>query len=214
MKKTISAMVLVLASQAPAFAAVWGAFRDDGCKDVGNGVKVRVYKSILWDIPWGADWEIACANTPATLDGVYFPRPTTCEKSSILQPLAVIASVLGTIAFVGGTGGLGLLPATAGYYGLASGLTGSTSLILAGSGAGALNMWGGFYVLGKCGNPPESTFKLGTGPEIYYSNGQGHYCQYENPTELWRMTRGNPNIKDWYGRINDYKMSFDGYCKG
>ncbi len=58
-------------------AANWGSFQDDGCVCEG----FRQYSAILWNIPWGASWEQACANQPATIDGQYFSSPTRCVNN-------------------------------------------------------------------------------------------------------------------------------------
>ncbi len=56
----------------------WGSFQKDDCRDSGK----RQYAAILWDIPWGASWEGACAQTPATLDGTFFAHPTRCVNDT------------------------------------------------------------------------------------------------------------------------------------
>lgn len=38
----------------------WGNFRPEHCTRTG----FRQHSAILWDIPWGASWERACATTP------------------------------------------------------------------------------------------------------------------------------------------------------
>jgi len=126
--------LIIVGASSPAMAAHWGEFRDDGIQDLGNGRKVRVYQAILWDIPWGHSWEDACANKPADINGIHFDRPTACAKSSILQPIsAILAGVrLASLSFPP----LGVAAAVASV--------GTSTLNL--SGAGALNMWGIFYV--------------------------------------------------------------------
>ncbi|HET9451879.1 MAG TPA: membrane dipeptidase, partial [Aggregicoccus sp.] len=58
-------------------APTWGSFQDDGCRVEG----VRQYSSILWNIPNGYSWEAACAETPATVAGQYFSRPSRCVNT-------------------------------------------------------------------------------------------------------------------------------------
>ncbi|MDQ8036167.1 MAG: GYF domain-containing protein [Pedobacter sp.] len=55
----------------------WGPFKRDGIVRPG----VRQYSSILWGIPFGQSWENACANMPATINGIYFPRPSRCKNT-------------------------------------------------------------------------------------------------------------------------------------
>ncbi|GLQ34931.1 hypothetical protein GCM10007939_12140 [Amylibacter marinus] len=54
----------------------WGPVKADAC----NGGK-RQYSAILWDIPWGHDWEKACFSHPNTINGHYFARPHRCKNS-------------------------------------------------------------------------------------------------------------------------------------
>ena len=70
---------VVLMNSAIAQAAYWGDLRDNGCKE--NGEKFHSYSAILWDIPWGASWEKACANTPLSVGGYYFSHPSECVKT-------------------------------------------------------------------------------------------------------------------------------------
>ena len=62
--------ILLLSSQA--LAVNWGSLKDDGCKSTG----FRQFSAILWNIPWGANWESACASTPV-LD---WGTPTRCKN--------------------------------------------------------------------------------------------------------------------------------------
>ncbi len=59
---------LLLSSQA--HAANWGDLKDDGCK----GANVHRFSAVLWNIPWGSNWEATCAETPI-LD---WGPPTRC----------------------------------------------------------------------------------------------------------------------------------------
>lgn len=79
MTRYIMAAVLsfVLAVPAIAEAANWGSFKSDEC----TGIGYRQYSAILWNIPWGYSWERACAETPATINGHYFSRPTRCVNT-------------------------------------------------------------------------------------------------------------------------------------
>jgi len=58
--------VLFAASLAFASAAQaevrWGDWKKDGCSKPGY----RQYSSVLWDIPWGASWEMTCSKTGVT----------------------------------------------------------------------------------------------------------------------------------------------------
>jgi hypothetical protein len=63
MRKFILAAFTFLLSVPSAYAANWGEFKDDGCAKIENGVAYRKYSAILWDIPWGQNWEQACHNT-------------------------------------------------------------------------------------------------------------------------------------------------------
>lgn len=114
--------------------AHWGDFRDDGIHDIGNGRKVRIYQAILWDIPWGDSWEVACACQPADINGVHFDHPTACVKSSILQPISAILAVVSLV-------GIAFPP-----VGIAAAVAGAATVMLDLGGVGALNMWGIFYV--------------------------------------------------------------------
>jgi hypothetical protein len=59
-KAPISAVVLMLSLSSVAQAGVhWGKWKRDGCTKPGY----RQYSSILWDIPWGASWEMTCTKT-------------------------------------------------------------------------------------------------------------------------------------------------------
>jgi hypothetical protein len=63
--------ILLLSSQA--LASNWDPnYQDNGCITTG----VRKYSSRLWNIPWGADWELACANKSWGGWG----KPTLCRN--------------------------------------------------------------------------------------------------------------------------------------
>lgn len=64
-------LVFLMSSQA--HAVNWGALKDDGCKSTG----FRQFSAILWNIPHGANWEAACAQTPV-LD---WGPPTRCKNT-------------------------------------------------------------------------------------------------------------------------------------
>jgi len=56
-----SAMAVLLAVSGTAQAGVhWGDWKRDACTKPGY----RQYSSVLWDIPWGASWELTCTQTP------------------------------------------------------------------------------------------------------------------------------------------------------
>ncbi len=57
----------------------WDPVKDDGCV----GMKKRKYSAIIQNVLWGNSWEAACANTPNTVAGVYFPSPTHCVNVGI-----------------------------------------------------------------------------------------------------------------------------------
>ncbi len=44
---------------------------------------IRVYSAILWDIPWGASWESACKQAPATVGGMSLSHPSVCVNYGI-----------------------------------------------------------------------------------------------------------------------------------
>jgi hypothetical protein len=43
----------------------WGDFKKDSCTSIHN----RQYSSVLWDIPFGQNWDAACRATAATIGG-------------------------------------------------------------------------------------------------------------------------------------------------
>jgi|SRR5689334_15071859 hypothetical protein len=64
--------------QSTAALATWGTFQRDMCTYVGK----RQYSSILWNIPWGADWATACRNTSGTpVPGVTM-LPSRCVQNT------------------------------------------------------------------------------------------------------------------------------------
>jgi len=75
--KIISLSIVLLFLQKLTFCAHWGAFQDDGCK----GDCMRQKSSILWGI--SGSWETACQNQPATVDNIYFDRPTRCVNTGV-----------------------------------------------------------------------------------------------------------------------------------
>jgi hypothetical protein len=132
------ALLGVIAFATPAMAAQhWGSFRDDGCVKYKEG-KYRVFKSVLWGIPWGHSWEVACSKMPATItlrkEKVHFTHPTACVKASVVDALSITGAVLGV-------GGVAYPPA-----GVVGAVLGVTTVALDKSGGGGINMWGVFYV--------------------------------------------------------------------
>jgi len=119
----------------------WGTFKDNGCVSF-NGRKIRIYSSVLWGIPWGDSWELACSNVPASVTmpgwkkGVYFSHPTLCVTASAVDALA-------TVSFVLDVGGLATAQPELAVGGA---LVGATALFMHNAGAGGLNEWGVFYV--------------------------------------------------------------------
>lgn len=136
-KRLISGLIAASIATPAVAGMKWGSFRDDGCVTYKNG-KYRVFKSVLWDIPWGHSWETACANMPATIklrgQNVRFSHPTACVKASIVDALGITSAVLGV-------GGVASPP-----VGAVGAVLGVATVALDKSGGGALNMWGVFYV--------------------------------------------------------------------
>jgi hypothetical protein len=56
-------------------------------------------------------------------------------------------------------------------------------------------------------------FKFENQAPIYYSNGKGHYCWYENMESFSRLA-GNSGWTTLSGRLVDYDMTYDGICTG
>jgi hypothetical protein len=133
----VAAFVAIAIASPAAAAPRWGDFRDDGCVKYKDG-KYRVFKSVLWDIPWGHSWETACAKMPATINlrkqKVKFTHPTSCVKASVVDALSITGAVLGV-------GGIAFPPA-----GVVGAVVGVATVALDKGGVGALNMWGVFYV--------------------------------------------------------------------
>jgi hypothetical protein len=116
----------------------WGSFKDNGCV-TQKSRKFRVYSSVLWGIPWGESWEVACSKMPATVHGVHFSHPTACVKTSVVDAMSITGAVLGVA-------GMAFPP-----IGAAGAVLGVTTVVMDKSGVGALNMWGVFYVqVPKC----------------------------------------------------------------
>lgn len=123
----------------------WGSFRDNGCKFFPGKAPVREYVSVLWGIPWGHSWEAACASMPATVRGQFFPHPTACDKASVSDTFAAIASSTALLA---------AYPSPAAPFAAAvSAIFGTVALVTESNDWGALNMWGVFHVTdcGGCG---------------------------------------------------------------
>lgn len=57
--------------------AIWGDLKDDGCARVG----IRTYSSRLWNI--NGDWDSACRQSDATLNGQNIGKPTRCINKGI-----------------------------------------------------------------------------------------------------------------------------------
>lgn len=132
----VSAVVALMACAmaTPALAREhWGSFKYNGCQTSGH-THFKIYSSVLWGIPWGKSWEVACAHMPAKVHGVHFSHPTACQKASIVDAVSVTGAVLSA-------GGLVYPPAK-----VAGAIVGASSFILKATGAGALNMWGVFYI--------------------------------------------------------------------
>lgn len=133
MKKLLAALA-ICAFATPALAGQhWGSFKDNGCVR-SKGAKYHVYSSVLWGIPWGASWEVACAKMPATVHGFRFGHPTACVKTGVVDAMGITAAVL---SFPG----LVYPPA-----GVAGAVVGGAAIALDKSNVGAINMWGVFYV--------------------------------------------------------------------
>lgn len=58
-------------------AMQWGPTKEDACTKPGY----RQHSAILWNIPWGQDWEQACFSHPNTIKGHYFAKPHRCKHS-------------------------------------------------------------------------------------------------------------------------------------
>jgi hypothetical protein len=138
-----AAASVAIALAAPAFGAEhWGKFRYDGCTRYKDG-NYRVYKSVLWGIPWGQSWEVACSKAPATIvvggKKVHFRSPTVCVKASVVDALSIAGAALGVAGVV-------FPPA-----GAVGAVVGVGTVVADKAGVGALNMWGVFYVqVPKC----------------------------------------------------------------
>ena len=126
------ALVLMIAAIAtPAAAAPkWGKFKHNGCVHKN----LRSYSAVLWDIPWGQSWEVACAKQSARVGGQYFSHPTVCVKASVVDAVGITAAVIGFP---------GIFYPPAGALGA---VLGASAIAMDKGGVGALNMWGVFYV--------------------------------------------------------------------
>ena len=131
--KKLAAALMMCALANPAHAMNWGTFKDNGCVTYKNG-KFRVYSSVLWGIPPGHSWEVACAKMPAKVGGQHFAHPTACVKTSVVDAVGITSAVLGVP-------GLFFPPA-----GVAGAVIGASAIAMDKAGIGGLNMWGVFYV--------------------------------------------------------------------
>ena len=132
--KTLLAALTVCVFATPALSAQhWGSFKDNGCV-THNGKKFHVYSSVLWDIPWGDSWEVACSKMPAKVHGFEFDHPTACVKTSVVETVGITGPVLGVP---------GLLYPPAGVAGAVLSVA---AVAMDKGGVGGLNMWGVFYV--------------------------------------------------------------------
>lgn len=131
----------------------WGDFRDDGFMYTaveGTSVPVRRYASVLWGIPDRESWESTCAETPATVNGHYFPHPSACAVATVSDSFEVLASSA-ILTYV-----VGVYVAEALVYAAASPLlmesvaiVGATTFIVdTPQSIFDFNVWGVFYVSG------------------------------------------------------------------
>jgi hypothetical protein len=133
--KRAAVAVTICAMATPAVAVQgkhWGSFKYNGCKVIG-GAHFKVYSSVLWGIPNGQSWEVACSNMPATVDNTAFPHPTLCQKASAADAMGVTGAVLSTIGWVNPMAKA------------AGAVVGASAIVMKQEGWGALNMWGVFY---------------------------------------------------------------------
>ena len=77
----ISHLAALFRHSLPRGAMHWGDFKKDQCMASRPGF--RQYSAILWDIPFGQSWEQAAANFPATVNGIYFARPTRYRNTGL-----------------------------------------------------------------------------------------------------------------------------------
>jgi len=70
-------LLVVLLTVQCARAANWGAFAVDDVCVQGQRKWFAQLHNIL------GDWNAACLNTPATVNGVYFARPTNCVNKGV-----------------------------------------------------------------------------------------------------------------------------------
>ena len=79
--------------------------------------------------------------------------------------------------------------------------------------------WGSMTSAGMCDRSgcsylPATIFSFRDNKDaIYYSNGQGHYCGYQNMREFECLT-GGENVwgREYYNRTSWSAMMYDGYC--
>jgi hypothetical protein len=69
----LRATALLLLAAPAAGAPHWGEWQVE-C----TGYDEATYSAILWDIPFGASWEQACADMPATINGITYSNPDAC----------------------------------------------------------------------------------------------------------------------------------------
>lgn len=65
------------ASCAPQHWGEWGTFKKDHCTGVGK----RQYSAMLHNIPTGIQWETACSQAPADVEGTHFDAPSRCVNT-------------------------------------------------------------------------------------------------------------------------------------
>lgn len=133
MIKRLLAAFMICVIATPALAEKWGSFKNNGCV-TSQGRKFRVYSAVLWDIPWGKSWELACSQMPAKVAGQRFTHPTACVKTSVVDAIGITAAVMSFPGMV--------YPP----LGAAGAVIGASAIAMDKGGVGALNMWGVFYV--------------------------------------------------------------------
>jgi hypothetical protein len=73
----VCATFATMLASTEAFAAVhWGSVSNNGCTQLNK----RTFAAQLLDIPWGQDWNTACFNTAAVINGQFFAHPTRCNN--------------------------------------------------------------------------------------------------------------------------------------
>lgn len=91
-------------------ATHWGPFKRDHITTPG----FRQYSSILWDIPWGQDWEDTCYAMPATINGIYFAAPTRCVNNGMMWGEFDVPEMPNALVFINPN-----IPLNAGHIGWA-----------------------------------------------------------------------------------------------